>query len=625
MAKMIPNTPRFFNKNSLEGDVFNYLSKLPDDYTVIHSMKISWMNKRIENAGTEQENRKEYLSLRESDFVIYHKEKGLLFLEVKNGALKYTEGRWYYDTKDGLLELKHDGPYRQAEGAMNALLNKIKDGDDRKLQQIKSKIKFCYGVWLLALSETQLDGLVKEKNKYNKETGAVPQEVNKELTLCKEEINNPEQLKKKIDHIFELPSKSGVVTNLTEEEHEYFWENCINQEFSIIPDESIEEGITKYNFNQLLYEQKRVLDFVVDSNTISINGGAGTGKTVVAIEACKRLAKSDKKRKVLYLCFNSRLRDDVKNRLRSYSNITVMNMYELKSLLASQSGKESNEDNIQYMQDVWYLENKCPYHDIIIDEGQDFGEGKEDYNPYMNTFFDIVNDDPNFNKTLYIFYDEFQILNGGREIPEAILKVDTKVSLTKNCRNTTNIALASLQVLTGVKNSLMKRKIETRLSRIEGYTDGKKPQFHFISNIDEKNEIISEIKNILEHVDWKKIKDIAILSCKPANVGLFQDEQKKGKIKIGTTEFTFANCNTFKGCEADGIILVECDKYTIEKQPMKYYVGASRAKVELAIISSVSETDSTDLLNNYYYEDVSESKSSQSQLAKYLKTKTFKC
>ena len=65
MAKMIPSTPRFFNKNSLEGDVFNYLSKLPEDYTVIHSMKISWVNKRIENMGTGHENIKEFLSLRE--------------------------------------------------------------------------------------------------------------------------------------------------------------------------------------------------------------------------------------------------------------------------------------------------------------------------------------------------------------------------------------------------------------------------------------------------------------------------------------------------------------------------------------------------------------------------------
>ena len=530
-AKMIPSTPRFFNKNSLEGEVFNYLSQLPAEYTVIHSMKISWLNKRIENVGTENENKIEFLNLRESDFVIYHKDKGILFLEVKNGALKYTEGKWYYDTKDGLIELKHDGPYRQAEGAMHALLNKIKDGDDRKLQQIKGKIKFCYAVWLLALSENQLDGLTKEKNKYNKETGALPQEVNKELTLCKEDINNPERLTKRIDEIFALPSKNGIKTNLTEEEHQYFWDNCINPEFSIIPEETIEDGIKKLNFNQLLYEQKRILDFVVDSNTIAINGGAGTGKTVIALEACKRLAKNDSKRKVLYLCLNSRLKKDVANRLRSYSNISVMNIYELKNLLANYTNDDSNDSCTQYMQDVWYLENKCPFQDIVIDEGQDFGEGREDYNPFMNIFFDIVNDDPEQNKKLYIFYDEFQILNGGRIIPDAILKVDTKVTLTKNCRNTTNIALASLQVLTSVKDNLMRKKIETRLSRVEGYTDGKKPQFHYITD-NNKEEIIKKIKNIIELDDWNKLLTIAILTCKPANSGLFQEEQRQGIIKL---------------------------------------------------------------------------------------------
>lgn len=623
MAKMIPSTPRFFNKNSLEGDVFNYLSKLPEDYTVIHSMKISWVNKRIENMGTGHENIKEFLSLRESDFVIYNKNKGLLFLEIKNGALKYTDGRWFYDTKDGLIELKHDGPYRQAEGAMNALLNKIKEGEDRKLKQIKNKIKFCYGVWLLSLSEKQLDGLVKEKNSYNSETGAVPQDVNRDLTLCREEINNSEQLLKKIEHIFELPVKNGIETCLTEEEHEYFWNNCINQEFSIIPEETIEDGISRLNFNQLLYEQKKVLDFVMDSNTISINGGAGTGKTVIAIEACKRLAKQDQSRKVLYLCLNTRLRNDVKNRLKSYSNISVMNMYDLKSLLINQYGASNNDDCIKTMQDSWYLENKCPYNDIIIDEGQDFGEGKEDYNPFMNTFFDIVNDDPELTKTLYIFYDEFQILNGGRVIPEAIQKVDTKVTLTKNCRNTTNIALASLQILTSVKDSIMKRKIETRISRVEGYVDGLQPQFYFLPKQNNKNDIMAKIRYIVLLDSWAKLNSIAILSCKPATVGLFQEEQKKGYIKIGNKDLIFANCNTFKGCEADGIILIECDKYIIQNQPMKYYVGASRAKTELAIISDISEAESTELLTSSYCEKINPGKNSKIQLARYLKTKGY--
>ena len=69
------------------------------------------------------------------------------------------------------------------------------------------------------------------------------------------------------------------------------------------------------------------------------------------------------------------------------------------------------------------------------------------------------------------------------------------------------------------------------------------------------------------------------------------------------------------------MIIIECDKYTIEKQPMKYYVGTSRAKVELAIISNISEEEANSLLAKTYNENINTKKSVQLQLAKYLKTK----
>lgn len=56
---------------------------------------------------------------------------------------------------------------------------------------------------------------------------------------------------------------------------------------------------------------------------------------------------------------------------------------------------------------------------------------------------------------------------------------------------------------------------------------------------------------------------------------------------------------------------------------MKYYVGASRAKTELAIISDISEAESTELLTSSYCEKINPSKNSKIQLARYLKTKGY--
>ena len=45
MAVMIPEVPREYDPLSLEGDMFKALSGLPDDYYVIHSLRIMYCMK----------------------------------------------------------------------------------------------------------------------------------------------------------------------------------------------------------------------------------------------------------------------------------------------------------------------------------------------------------------------------------------------------------------------------------------------------------------------------------------------------------------------------------------------------------------------------------------------------
>lgn len=46
--------------------------------------------------------------------------------------------------------------------------------------------------------------------------------------------------------------------------------------------------ISRMELNQLLYEQYRLLDFLEDQPTAVINGAAGTGKTMIAVEKARR-------------------------------------------------------------------------------------------------------------------------------------------------------------------------------------------------------------------------------------------------------------------------------------------------------------------------------------------------
>ena len=75
MAIMIPNRPHTFSPASLEGIMFEGLEKLPDDYYVFHSLRISTV---VDNTFHESE----------TDFVVFNKRLGILCLEAKAGQVQ---------------------------------------------------------------------------------------------------------------------------------------------------------------------------------------------------------------------------------------------------------------------------------------------------------------------------------------------------------------------------------------------------------------------------------------------------------------------------------------------------------------------------------------------------------
>ena len=68
-------------------------------------------------------------------------------------------------------------------------------------------------------------------------------------------------------------------------------------------------GLTKnFEVQQLsaTNEQKIILNAIVENNYfVSVTGPAGSGKTVLAVEAAKNMASN--KNKVLFLCYNQNL------------------------------------------------------------------------------------------------------------------------------------------------------------------------------------------------------------------------------------------------------------------------------------------------------------------------------
>ena len=113
-ARMIPSLgPAEHEAWSHEGEIYYALSKLPDDFTVVHSYK---MLEVVNGSAVEQ---------KEADFVIFNRKLGILVIEAKAGRIRCENGEWFYAS--GVSMRRHGGPYRQADNIKWKLFNRFED------------------------------------------------------------------------------------------------------------------------------------------------------------------------------------------------------------------------------------------------------------------------------------------------------------------------------------------------------------------------------------------------------------------------------------------------------------------------------------------------------------------
>lgn len=228
-----------------------------------------------------------------------------------------------------------------------------------------------------------------------------------------------------------------------------------------------------------------------------------------------------------------------------------------------------------------YLSEAFPYKHVIIDEGQDFGmEDIEEVN-ILQAIKDIIVDDKSLGGTFYVFYDKLQLIQAER-FPKFIEDADCKLTLYRNCRNTVNIATTSLKPIS---------EREPKLP--EGCVKGATAKIHFC---DSNEEIIRQLDESIELLKSEGFKDIVILSCKTEKSSVVSGYVVRGLYKKNVK---FTTCRKFKGLEADVVILVDVDGETFNsKNVLLYYVGTSRARIRLEVISLLTDEDCTEILNN---------------------------
>lgn len=553
MVVFIADCPSECTAESKEEEIFYALKEnLPDDeeYYVFHSFHVTNVVNNV-------------IHPKEIDFVIFNPKKGIICIEAKAGGV-YTQRdeygllKWHYASG---LEIKKGGPYRQAEVKKISLIDRFKKSN---CSALLNTCKIHHAVWFVSLTKSQLDNIV------------LTPEASQDITLTFDDLKNPAYA---FNKIYNLNTENKVETNLSEYDKKRILENVLCPEFNLVPSMASELSIQKTQLVRLLKEQTKILDFLEDQQIATINGAGGTGKTMIALEKARRHANNNEK--VLFLCYNKNLCHYLRENY-SYTNIDFYNIDAFACAYCKTDRYDYELLKEKIEED--FLNQEFPYQHIIIDEGQDFGQIEIEKNNILETLeAAVVNEDENTG-SFYVFYDKQQFIQG-ETCPKFIENADCRLTLTKNCRNTFNIAETSTRPLN------LKKKVKTNDDGVLGET-----AVAYISDNKEKNieHLELAIKKCLE----KKIneKEIVILSSKT------KEDFKNGNSLLSDygeyyscfgKNFKISNSSDFKGLEADAVILIDVDTKTFEtlKNRNRFYVATSRAKFNLYLICHLSKEE----------------------------------
>lgn len=581
MAHMIP-TDGYFDQASGEQGMFNALKELSDDYYVFHSYRLVQL---IPDKG---------LNENEIDFLVFNPNYGCLFIECKNSKIERTStGAWNYIKIENGIEkrIAMKDPFNQAFTGQHNLFNKLRDTYP-EYKDLINKCKFMVAVWLPKYTKEEINELDLGAN------------ITKEVILTREALLFHQETKKQIEYLMQRMNKVHIVCKYEEEliiEDGPGYKHSLNHSEAMLfynrvlcPTLHAIVNIQKNYENtyiELLEEQYIILDFLVHQRTAAISGASGTGKTLVALERAKRLSYSGNK--ILFLCYNRNLMDWLeKNYKKNLPNVDffTLDAYACKKL-------KTKLEHVSYydlhdLLEKEMFENKFEYKHIIVDEGQDFGKEFIDDSKILELFSlygsgSFENSDTSF----FIFYDQNQLVNSNK-LPSYLVNVDSKLTLYKNCRNTKNIAQTAFSLLS--QKPIMYDKA----------WEGDIP--HFIS-FESKEELLKKLNDLLDKISSNTGADKVIITCSESiKMSILFDKLNpetgnrnliyKGNGKR-TQVFT---SSTFKGLEADNVIIIDFNDEVFNSENKSFYVAASRAKKNLFIFVDKSKIDAESIINKRF-------------------------
>ena len=557
-----------------EYEVYNKLKKFSDDFQIFCGPK--FLKKNVHGDMRDGEY---------ADFIIIHKNKGILFLECKGGNISYNpnEAKWYQNKKP----LKKSPIKQSSDGKLN-LINLLKS------------LKYKEEINIDAIPT--IHGAIFP-NTPKPENLRLGTDIKPQMIIWAQGYEQFE------DEIVNLLNLNQSTKDIGENEKRLIQRILYGDKLDNPFKEILKHGehMQEIEFDE---DQRMLYNFMFNNKRLIVRGLAGTGKTILAAKKATEESNNEKKVLVLtktvgvgrFLSLLTRSKQFKRNFLQISSiDGFVSNLARRLKIDINNPQKLEDEDKRKHFDE--YLPSICKkifeenndkkFDILIIDEGQDFHKN------WYDVLKQMVKDDGH----MFLFYDPLQkqISNSMAETLNENKDNFPYFNLTANYRNSSTIT----NFLSKLINKFYS-DVNASYSKFSKF-DGKKPEFIVADTFD---EIVDKSKNkVLKLISEEKFNgsDIAILndlSMKPTNynsknslrVNLEENdlevisarEYAMPYIREGyENKITFDSIKRFKGLEKPIIILVNLDNNLDNEDKMRdIYSGLSRARGHLIIVSN---------------------------------------
>ncbi|MCD8040682.1 MAG: NERD domain-containing protein [Clostridia bacterium] len=546
MAKMYPKVFPEDSNSSGERKVFEYLKEnAPSDWIVLHSFRLP---------------KHKTVVFGEADFVVIAPKYGIFVLEIKSGGVGFDGDNWIFVNRNQEKSYKKRGPFQQCREAMfeieRIIGEKLGDGYSR------TDLLYGYGVIFTDEDNFPLTAITEDETWRLCQRTETVDYVSFIKKLYKNFLLELTQLGKRIPK--ELSSTMAETIGKTLRPIV----DCI------VPLKSFVKA-TEQDIISLTEEQYACLDDIEINDQIVITGGAGTGKTLIAVEEAKR---SGSDIKVGFFCYNKNLADFIRKNI-SAKNIEVYSIHSFMGQICVGAGLENDgskdffSTTLPHMASKTAKEKGILFDKIIVDEFQDLCT--TEYIVFLDTILRNGLVDGKF-----LFYGDF----ARQAIYNESVTLNTlksfaffaKKHLSVNCRNTLYIGNELINV-TGYEDKQYRLKII-----------GEPVDYYVCNTIEEQSKKLIDCIKDLKKKGFNS-SSIIVLSSKRRERSIINLCDKE-KFIIGDygeepEEYyaMFSTVQAYKGLESEIVILIDVEDYS-DTQLM--YIAISRARSKLIVLET---------------------------------------